>query len=402
MEAQGALGACTFVLILVFAGFVIISAGTAPLVGRTTGAGDVERRREVIGEGLAACGVVAAVLFGLGLVAADSIPPILGLSGATADHASSYLRWIFLTGAALIVSPLVDSSFNAMGNTRLPMLLQIVGLGLNAVLNPLLIYGAGLGTAGAALATTSAQTLTVSIGLAVLVRDVGLTRSHIRLGPRIRGILDIGAPVSISTAAYAIVYWALLRTSIAPLGDAVTAGLGIGFSALEAVSWPLYVGCSVAVSSIVGRRLGAGQPEEAWRAIRWLLVPSTALGVFCGLMFTFAGPTLVDVFTDDPDAAREAILYASILAFSQPFVALEALTEGVLAGAGDTRKVFFGTVPYNLARVPIAWVLAFPLGMGAAGVWWAINVTTIAKALVKGWFVWRGEWATLNLDAASG
>ena len=396
-EAQGGLGACTFVLIFVYASFVLVSHGAAPIIGRCTGAGDHQQRREVLGQALFSCGFVALGLFFAGLLTVSFIPPLLGLQGLAASHAESYLRWIFLTGGALVVAPLVDGAFHAMGNTRLPMVLQGLGLGLNALLNPLLIYSAGLGTMGAALATTLSQTLVVGIGLVWLIRATALRRQDVTPGPHVRRLLALGAPVAASTGAYAAVYWAMLRTSITPLGDDVIAGLGIGFSALEAVSWPLYVGCSVAVSSLVGRRLGAGQPDEAWQAVRWLSMPSIALGTVCGLVFAFGGPTLVDVFTSDPGATREAILYASILAWSQPFVAIEALTEGILGGAGDTRKLFWGTVPFNLARVPLAWLFAFPLGMGAAGIWWAINLTTITKAALKTWFVWRGDWSRLAI-----
>ncbi len=55
------------------------------------------------------------------------------------------------------------------------------------------------------------------------------------------------------------------------------------------------------------------------------------------------------------------------------------------------------SVPANLLRVPLAWWLAFPLGLGAAGVWWAINITTYAKALSKAWAVRRGGWATITI-----
>jgi MATE family multidrug resistance protein len=143
---------------------------------------------------------------------------------------------------------------------------------------------------------------------------------------------------------------------------------------------------------MVGRCLGAGRPDLAWRAVRMMWMPNVALGVGCGLLFFFAGPTLVGWFADDPDAQREAVLYATVLAFSQPFVAMEAYGEGVLSGAGDTRAVFWSTVPFNLMRVPLAWWLAFPLGLGAAGVWWAINATTYAKAGAKTWLVVRGGW----------
>ena len=231
-EAQGGLGACTFVLIFVYASFVLVSHGAAPIIGRCTGAGDHQQRREVLGQALFSCGFVALGLFFAGLLTVSFIPPLLGLQGLAASHAESYLRWIFLTGGALVVAPLVDGAFHAMGNTRLPMVLQGLGLGLNALLNPLLIYSAGLGTMGAALATTLSQTLVVGIGLVWLIRATALRRQDVTPGPHVRRLLALGAPVAASTGAYAAVYWAMLRTSITPLGDDVIAGLGIGFSAL--------------------------------------------------------------------------------------------------------------------------------------------------------------------------
>ena len=79
-------------------------------------------------------------------------------------------------------------------------------------------------------------------------------------------------------------------------------------------------------------------------------------------------------------------------------VALEALEEGILGGAGDTRAVFWGSVPYNLARVPLAWYASASagLGLGAAGIWWTINVTTGLKALVKGVSVIGGRWSRID------
>jgi MATE family multidrug resistance protein len=92
-----------------------------------------------------------------------------------------------------------------------------------------------------------------------------------------------------------------------------------------------------------------------------------------------------------------SVVYARTLAFSQLFVALEALFEGALEGAGDTRTLFFWSAPLNALRVPLGWALALPLGWGALGVWWAINLTTWAKALGKGYAVWRGRWLSVEV-----
>jgi MATE family multidrug resistance protein len=200
-----------------------------------------------------------------------------------------------------------------------------------------------------------------------------------------------------NTALYAGVYWALLALAISPLGPEVNAALGIGFSALEGFTWPLFHGISLAVASEVGRRLGAGQPEQAVRAARLGLPLSTTAGVLAAMVFFWGAEPLCGLFTEDPVVLEQAVLYAQILAFSQLFVAWEAWSEGVLAGAGDTATVLVWSAPLNLLRVPLGWGLAMGLGWGAAGVWWAINLTTVAKALGKSWAVWRGRWKHVEL-----
>ena len=122
-----------------------------------------------------------------------------------------------------------------------------------------------------------------------------------------------------------------------------------------------------------------------------------ALGVTVTLVFLLGGRPLSGLFTQDPVVWAEATRYAHILALSQIFVAFECLSEGVLQGAGHTRPVLWWSAPLNALRVPLGWALALPLGLGAAGVWWAINLTTVAKCLGKGQAAWRGDWKTVEV-----
>ncbi len=286
----------------------------------------------------------------------------------------------------------MDAIFIARGQTLFPMVLLIGSNLLNAILNGVFIYGLGLGIKGSALATCVSRGLTMIIGFRVLWKEIGWTASDLRLGDTAVRLARIGLPITLNTLAYAWVYWALLALAISPLGPTVNAALGIGFSALEGFTWPLFNGLSLAVASIVGRRLGAGQPEEAVRAVRLAFPMSTALGIAVGLVFWFGAVPLCSVFTNDPRVLDAAVVYARTLAMSQLFVAWEALFEGTLAGSGATAAVLLWSAPMNALRVPLGWWLAGPLGYGAVGVWWAINITTYAKAFGKGWSTWRGGW----------
>jgi MATE family multidrug resistance protein len=266
---------------------------------------------------------------------------------------------------------------------------------LNVALTPLFIDGLGLGVTGAALATNLARGVAVVIGLFQLRQLVGLRYRDLRLRGELVRILRIGAPMAMGTAFFAAVYWALLKTAVSPLGPHINAALGIGFSALEGFTWPIYHGLALAVASYVGRCLGAGRSDLAKQVI-WKAAPIASLcGALASLTFFTAGEGLVWLFTGDPVVHQAATEYAIILAASQLFLAWEALGEGVLAGAGDTKTVFWCSAPFNLLRIPLAWFLAFPMGAGAAGIWWAINITTYAKAGCKIWAVSRGKWVHL-------
>ena len=87
----------------------------------------------------------------------------------------------------------------------------------------------------------------------------------------ISSILRIGYPSALGTMSFAMVYWGLLRWVISPLGPEANAALGIGFSALESLSWPMFAGVMVAMSSVIGQCLGAKQPDLCDRAIRLMM-----------------------------------------------------------------------------------------------------------------------------------
>jgi MATE family multidrug resistance protein len=210
-------------------------------------------------------------------------------------------------------------------------------------------------------------------------------------------LCKIGLPIGANSAAYALVYWALLRVAISPLGPEVNAALGIGFSALEGFTWPLFHGISLGVATLVGQQLGAGRPDEAQRAARLGFWPVTFAGLLAAGAFGFLARPLCGFFTGPGPVLEQAVIYAQVLAFSQVMVAWESLAEGVLQGSGDTRTVFRWSFPLNALRVPLCWALAGPLGLGAAGVWWGINLTTWVKAAGKGRAALRGDWTRVQI-----
>ncbi len=398
--AQAAIGSCVFVLIAIYSLHVVVAGGAGPLYARGVGAGDIHLRHDVVRAGVRGCLLVAVGVGVIGALGAAEIARLLGLDPETATLATTFLRTICILDIPLALGPFLDACFVASGRTGTMMILQVMAALINALLNPLLIHEAGLGVMGAAIATAVSRGVTSTIGLHLLLREVGMGWSDLptqHTSETLRRILRVGAPLTVNGIAYAGVYFLVLRTSISPMGPVQNAALGIGFSALEGVSYPMFLGVSLAVSSLVGRHLGAGNPAEAARALRVGFPLATALGLFAAFVFYFGARTLCAPFTHDPAVLEAAIVYAKALAWTQLFVSWEALAEGVLAGAGDSRAIFWLSAPFNALRVPLAWGMAFPLAMGANGVWWALNLTSVMKAASKGVAAARGGWMTTKV-----
>ena len=148
---------------------------------------------------------------------------------------------------------------------------------------------------------------------------------------------------------------------------------------------------------MIGRQLGAKEYESLNETIKKGGILCTGMGFTTMLVFLFAAEEICTQFTKSESGLEQAVLYAHILAFSQIFVALEAMAEGVLSGAGDNKRLFWLSAPFNIARIPLAYFFCFTMGGQAAGIWWAINITTYLKCALKWQAVYKGKWRTLEL-----
>jgi putative MATE family efflux protein len=403
-----------------FAGLAaLVSMGLGALVARYVGAGRRDAARYVALQGVrwaAALGAASAVLgwFGAPWVfdAAQAEP---GVRAAGVP----YTRIYWMGGVAMLVQNACDAVFRAHGNTRTPLAVALCGLAMNAVLDPLFIFGAGplpaMGVAGAAWATVLSASVAATIAL-VLLRRRGLLRraappeaemrlvDTTRIGRPGRAGLDpavflrvarVGVPVLLSSLLFNGIYLVLQAIAGRAAGHAAQAALGVGWNG-EGVAFVVCVGWSAAAASLVGRFLGAGMPEAAERAAWRATVQAAALcAVWGGVLFFFDRPVAgLFVEATDGEVLGLATAYYRIVAACLAPQALEIVLDGAFGGAGMTVPPMVVSIVFTLLRIPLALALAFGAGLGAEGIWWAIMITATLRGIACALWFAKGTWKT--------
>jgi len=418
-EALAGLGVATLSVWL-FAGLgALVGMGLTALVARYVGAGRGVAAAYVANQGLrwaAALGVLAAgvgwVLAPLLLTRADAEPGVRAVGEA-------YTRIYWAGGAAVLLHLAADAVFRAHGNTATPFRIAVLALLLNVGLDPLLIFGAGpvpaLGGGGAALATVLAEAVAAAVALWRLRRLGHVARQRptdedLRLGAGTRlgtpggGPLDVavflrlarvGLPTLATSLLFNFVLLEIMRIAERAGGAHAQAALGIGHTG-ETLAFVFGLGWAAAAASLVGRRLGAGRPEQAEQAA-WRAAHHCALLCFLwgAALFAFDEP-LAGLLTEDPATRAHAAAYLRIVAVCLAPQAYELVLDGAFGGAGMTVPPMLIATSISLLRIPLcAWAVAE--GHGVAGIWFVISATAFARGLLcMAWFA-RGTWKTRSV-----
>jgi Na+-driven multidrug efflux pump len=206
-------------------------------------------------------------------------------------------------------------------------------------------------------------------------------------------MLRIGTPASLTMIARPLSTFLLLKV-IASFGTTAIAAFGIAIRSFG-VNWIPYSGIHVAVAALVGQNLGAHRVHDAERVVHRGLVITTGLGVFfCVLYYGFARDIML-AFDHDPAVVAAGESFLKLIALSFLFSGPMLPLGSAMSGAGDTKPPMIVAFLANWAvKLPLAYVLALPLGYGVDGVWQAMFVSIVFESLLM--FAWyrRGTWKT--------
>jgi putative MATE family efflux protein len=399
-EAQAGFAMSRSGVFIINSVFMGASVGAAAYVARTLGAGDYVKSRLYAAQSVMLCLYLSLPITLLGFAIGPKIFDVLGAQGMDAGYGWDYLSVIFLAISVFGMRFVTNSVFNALGQTRLPMYLNIIFNILNFLGNLILIPR--FGVMGSAFSTVI-TCFFVQVAAVWVLHDKGwaaFTIANFKGAEQaIRSMLKLGMPMMLQVVsrqgAMMAMFKIIYMTPEATIG-AATIGLGI---VAESISFMPGLAIMVATSTIVGQALGANRRDKAWSVWYEAMIFTTVVMSILGILFFFFAKPLVDFFSNDPGVIAEGTRYLKINAIAQPLMAITYASVGCLRGAGDTTYPFINTViALYIFRIPLAFLFAITLGYGLPGIWWAMIISNLAETVIMVIRVAQKKWLSIELQ----
>ncbi len=391
-EQLAALSIAATLLSGAFTLFNFLTYGTTAQVARLSGAAAHEEAGRLAAQALWLATGIGVLLTATLAALAVPLVDLMGAEGHTADLAVLYLRIGSLGLPSALIALAGQGFLRGVSDLRTPLVIVVVANVANVLLNLLFIYVFDWGLAGSAWATVVAQ-LGMGVAFVVALLRAPATSRRPSLA-RMRPLARIGSEIFVRTTA---LYASFL------VAGAVLARVGNDSLAAHQVAFQLFVflalvldAVAIAGQVIVGRSLGAGDAEEAYRAAKRMIELSIAAGAVFAVVMLAVTEVLPRVFTSDADVIDELHKIWPLFALMQPANGAVFALDGILIGAGDTRFLMWGMLAASLlVFVPIA-LASLALDFGIVGVWCGLLGLIAARLVTCGWRFRGRRWAIVG------
>lgn len=391
--------------------FLVIALGSglamagATLTAQYMGAGRQDMVNHVAAQTMIMVALTSIVLGAIGYGLTPFLLRLLGVAPDVHDGALGFMRVSFIGIIFVFLYAMFQALMRGIGQIRMPLYIVLGTVVLNFLLDPFFIFGWGpvpaLGVMGAALATLVTQALAALLGIVIFLRG----RHGIKL--LWRGLLPdfayikraflLGFPGSIelSTRGLGLMVMSFL---VASFGTLTIAAYGVGSTILQVVTIPA-MGLSMAVSTLVGQNIGAGNIERASRITRLGTMLGFAILSLVGLAAYLGAPLIVSFFIpEDPAVIAEGAHFIRIMCLAWGCIGVQLCIVSAFRASGNMLiAMVIALVSQWMVQFPLAYVLSKHTTLHADGLWWSFPATNIIVALVSVCWFARGSWKETRL-----
>ena len=379
-----------------------LGTGTASLASRLIGAGNQEKVRQIATHSMLLGLIAGLCVVVFGLLTLEEIFSLLGADEQTMPFVKDYMEIYYWGGIFLVVPMIGNAVLRAGGDAKTPSVLMASTAVINAVLDPILIFGwfgfPALGIKGAALASVLANVVFLIASLSILIFRENLIQFRKNTVAAIlhswSQILHVGLP-AIASNLITPMSTALVTSLISSFGQSAVAGFGLA-SRLEAFIIIIFMALGGAIAPFVGQNFGAQKFDRLKQGFVFCVAFSFIYALFCIGFFILSVDTLLGFFTTDPEVIKTAKIQLLYCPWGYGFLGLAVIANGSFNAVGKPMPAMTISIGRTLlVYVPLAYWLAS--SMGIRGVFIAQVLANLLAGIVG--FIWyQNVFKQLRLD----
>ncbi len=364
-----------------------LAMGITILLGKKIGEQKQEEAGKVIGAGVALFAVIAVICTVVFVGGASFFAGVLHAPKDAFETTVAYVR-ICSSGILFIIAfNILGSIFRGLGDSKMPLITVAIACVANIGLDLLLVEGAKMGAAGAAIATVAAQAISVvcsfiviqkrQIGISFSVKDIRLDKNYIRQ------ILVYGLPVSVQDLLVNMSFLVIMAI-VNSLGLEQSAGVGV---AEKVCAFLMLIPSAYmqALSAVVAQNYGAGKEERARKTLYYAIGTSLLAAIVMWYLGYLHGEILARIFSKDKQVIKMAADYLKAYAFDCLLTAELFCFNGFYSGMGKTTFVMIqGMIGAFGIRVPVSWIVSRIPGISLFYIGLASPVSTFVQISIYG------------------
>lgn len=393
-----------------------IAIGFSVLVSKNIGAKNYNRASLSANQGLIFSFVFSILIFTIMIFIGPLLPKLLNADQIIYQDSKNYIKWITFALLFQGMFIMISSIFRAIGNTKLPFVVNIFNNIINVILNFLLIFPsikikifnielilkrANLGVEGAAIATF------ISIFISTFIISILLFRNkNIKLKFKIISInkmnWDINRKATLLALPNAFERISLtlgqifLTSIVASISTKALASHYLAIQA-ESITYMPTFGFASAATILVAQALGGNKIELAKKFAKMTVILGTITMSVAGIFLYIFSFQLVGFFTNDIAVINSGAKLLQIVAICEPFFGLSMMVFGVLRGSGDTKRPFIiSIIGMWIIRLPLAYYLVNYSTLGLNGAWYAMTIDLIVRGIISFFIFKKGHFYNIK------
>lgn len=381
------------IMTIIMAFGMLVGLGTSARISLKLGQHKKDEAQHHLGNAFTLILILSIMITIVGLIFMESILLMFGASVDTKIYAEQYMQIIFIGTIFNMISFGLNHSIRSDGNPKMAMFSMLIGAGINILLDPIFIFGLGLGVRGAAIATVLSQ-IASSIWVVYYFTkgksNIKITLQSMKLDKAIiLSIFSIGMSPFAMQIAQSIVQ-VIANNSLKTYGGDLAIGAMAIISSISLIFMMPLFGLNQGSQPIIGYNYGSKKYNRVKQAVSYPVIVATIIVSLGWVIIQTCPQVLIGIFTNDIDLMTMAVSGLKIFLFMLPVLGFQVISSNYYLSIGQAKvSMFLSLLRQVILLIPCLIILPRIGGLGLTGVWLAGPVADGLASLITGIIFFR-------------